>query len=33
MEVADLADAEAAYRLLRAIVEGMDELPAFGFLG
>jgi hypothetical protein len=33
MEVADLGDAEAAYRLLRAVVEGMDALPGFAFLG
>jgi putative aminopeptidase len=32
MEVADMRDAEAAYRLLRAVVDGMDSLPEFGFL-
>lgn len=32
MEVADLRDADATLRLLRAVVDGMGELPGFGFL-
>ncbi|MEX2501359.1 MAG: hypothetical protein WD336_03195 [Trueperaceae bacterium] len=32
MEVADLRDADGANRLLRAVVDGMDDLPSFDFL-
>ena len=32
MELADLRDAEGAYRLLRAVVERMGDLPSFDFL-
>ncbi|MBA2665768.1 MAG: M20/M25/M40 family metallo-hydrolase [Trueperaceae bacterium] len=31
-EVADLRDADAAFRLLRAVVDDMDALPTFSFL-
>ncbi|MDZ7800820.1 MAG: hypothetical protein U5K81_08540 [Trueperaceae bacterium] len=32
LEVADMRDADATLTLLRQLVGGMDELPAFGFL-
>jgi endoglucanase len=31
-EVADLRDADATLRLLKALVARMDDLPSFGFL-